>query len=160
MIKTKHKKQSYKEGDWFAIPLKDGGYAVGLIARMKPRTSVLFGYFFGPRMSKMPTDKDISRYNKNNAIFVGKFGDLSLFKNKWKIICNSKNWDRKLWPMPPFTRIDPLTQHIAFKSWYSEDNPNQLLKEQRCDSKEAKKFLTDSLYGAGAVEIELNELLK
>ena len=39
-------KASYREGDWFAVPLRDGGYAAGLIARANPK-GVLLGYFFG-----------------------------------------------------------------------------------------------------------------
>lgn len=33
-----------REGDWFAVPLRKGGYAVGLIAHANP-DGVLLGYF-------------------------------------------------------------------------------------------------------------------
>jgi len=42
---------SYSEGDWFAVPLRGGGFAAGVIARAMPRKEgVLLGYFFGPRL--------------------------------------------------------------------------------------------------------------
>lgn len=40
--------RNYREGSRFAVPLRQGGYAVGLVARVNPR-GVLLGYFFGPR---------------------------------------------------------------------------------------------------------------
>ncbi len=27
-------KQKYEEGDWFAVPLRNGGYALGVVARL------------------------------------------------------------------------------------------------------------------------------
>jgi hypothetical protein len=41
------------EGDGFAVPLRDGGYAIGVVARMDRKGSVL-GYFFGPRYDEPP----------------------------------------------------------------------------------------------------------
>jgi hypothetical protein len=51
-------KINYREGDWFAVPLRDGGYAVGLVARMDNRGGVL-GYFFGPRRDDVPSPSDV-----------------------------------------------------------------------------------------------------
>jgi len=33
--------QAYREGDWFAVPLRLGGYVVGLVARGPQRGTVL-----------------------------------------------------------------------------------------------------------------------
>ena len=35
----------YREGDWFAVPLRDGGFGVGVIARANPKAALL-GYFW------------------------------------------------------------------------------------------------------------------
>jgi hypothetical protein len=53
-------KQKYIEGDWGAVPLVGGGYALGVIARTtKKSPSTLFGYFSDRnerrfRRSRMP----------------------------------------------------------------------------------------------------------
>ena len=36
-----------REGQWFAVPLDDGRFGTGLVAR-DSKTGVLLGYFFGP----------------------------------------------------------------------------------------------------------------
>jgi hypothetical protein len=47
---------NYNEGDWFAVPLREGGFAIGVIARVMPRKEgVVLGYFFGPRRNAVPT---------------------------------------------------------------------------------------------------------
>jgi hypothetical protein len=43
----------YREGDWFAVPLRNGGFAVGLVARANPKAALL-GYFFGPKTKGYP----------------------------------------------------------------------------------------------------------
>ena len=50
-------KRRYEEGDWFAVPLQNGGYSLGLVARADGEGGVL-GYFFGPRREQLPTKAD------------------------------------------------------------------------------------------------------
>jgi hypothetical protein len=45
-------KINYKEGTWFAVPLHQGGYGGGVVARAK-RTCIL-AYLFGPRRESIP----------------------------------------------------------------------------------------------------------
>jgi len=45
-------KSIYDEGSVFLIPLRDGGFARGVVARIAPKRKVLLGYFFGPRLEK------------------------------------------------------------------------------------------------------------
>src|SRR5262249_58700798 len=47
----------YREGDWFAVPLGDGRYVLGRIARHH-RATVL-GYFFKPAYDHVPTLDEI-----------------------------------------------------------------------------------------------------
>jgi Immunity protein 26 len=62
---------AYSEGDWFAIPLRGGGFATGLIARMMPhREGVLLGYFFGPRRDKVPTLDELRDLSTPDAILT------------------------------------------------------------------------------------------
>ncbi|MGH9822314.1 MAG: Imm26 family immunity protein [Blastocatellia bacterium] len=54
------RKLPYVEGDWFAVPLDDQGYALGMIARARPRGRMLFGYFIGPRRREAPALAEVS----------------------------------------------------------------------------------------------------
>jgi hypothetical protein len=38
----------YPEGDWFVVPLRRSGFAVGMIIRANPKAALL-GCLFGPR---------------------------------------------------------------------------------------------------------------
>jgi hypothetical protein len=47
-------KVRYRKGDWSAVPLRDAGYGIGLLARANPE-SLLLGYFFGPKRDDVPS---------------------------------------------------------------------------------------------------------
>jgi hypothetical protein len=64
-----------REGDWFAFPLGDAGYAVGLIARAPKRGDVLFGYFFGPLRSELPSAMDVESLTPSDAVLLLRFFD-------------------------------------------------------------------------------------
>jgi len=149
------KKQLYKEGDWFAVPLREGGYAVGLIVRSG---GVLFGYFFGPKREKIPGLSEFQALTPENAIFVGQFGDLGLLKGKWPIIGHSESWDRRIWPMLPLVRRDAVSGEARLIK-YSDDDPIQEISETPCDLFEIRNYPEDGLWGSGAVEIRLTKLL-
>lgn len=151
-------KLPYAEGDWFAVPLRNGGYAVGLIARSGPSGKVLFGYFFGPKRDKLPTIDEVHGLTATHAILIGQFGDLGLLKGRWPILGGASRWEREAWPMPSLARID-VVSGAARKVTYSEDDPNRPIRETTCDPEEARQLPRDSLMGAGAVEIRLTNLL-
>ena len=44
-------KLPYSEGSVFLVPLRNGGYARGVVARATGEGKGLFGYFFGPRLA-------------------------------------------------------------------------------------------------------------
>ncbi|MBM3240185.1 hypothetical protein FJZ31_28200 [Candidatus Poribacteria bacterium] len=151
------KKLPYKEGDWFGVPLEDGGYAVGLIARSRRGGKALFGYFFGPRRSRLPNLNDIRDLTMADAILIGRFGDLGLYTGEWPIIGHSEPWDRNAWPMLPLIRVDEFSKK-AWKVEYSEDDPSLIVQETPCDAKEAYRFPRDRAMGSGAVELRLMKL--
>src|SRR5213592_3499242 len=47
------RKLPYREGDVFAVPLQDGAYGIGVVARMDREGAVL-GYFFDRRYESVP----------------------------------------------------------------------------------------------------------
>jgi hypothetical protein len=140
----------YKEGDWFVVPLRDGGLAVGVVARSNPE-GVLLGYFFGPRRDQSPELDDVARLKAEDAVLVGKFGHLGLKQGKWPILGQLEGWSRAEWPTPAFVRYEELTGR-SFKVFYSDDNPNQLLREEQIAPGAAEQGPKDGLMGAGFVE--------
>jgi hypothetical protein len=140
----------YREGDWFAVPLGDGGYATGLVARENPE-GVLLGYFSGPRRSQLPTLADIMTLEPNSAVLVGKFGHLGLKQGKWPILGRLDSWNRLHWPMPVFVRYEELTGR-SFSVVYDDDDPTRLLREEQRRPGVAEHGPKDGLMGAGFVE--------
>jgi hypothetical protein len=70
---------TYREGDWFAVPLRAGGFAAVIVARAMPgREGVLLGYFFGPRRDRVPTLDELSALSASDAVLVERFGDLGI----------------------------------------------------------------------------------
>lgn len=151
-------KLPYKEGTWFSVPLAKAGYAVGLIARMRPSGKIVLGYFFGPRRLEMPGLAEVTLLSPKQAILVVRFGDLRLLNGQWPIIGIDPSWSRDKWPSPDFLRRDPLTKR-AWRVHYSDNDPSVIVSEKP-DSYERDDLTDDGLDGAKAVEIDLNNLIK
>ena len=95
-------KLPYQEGDWFAMPLPSGGFAVGTIARAAKGGKALLGYFFSPRRSAVPGVEDLESLDAPSAVVVARFGDLALIRDEWPILGRTAGWNRNLWSMPAF----------------------------------------------------------
>ena len=74
---------SYDEGNWFAVPLTQGGYALGLVARTNGRGTAL-GYFFLPVFPDVPDSTATVGLQAADAILVRLFGDLALINGEWR----------------------------------------------------------------------------
>lgn len=149
------RKVLYKPGDWFAVPLRSDGYALGIVSHVGSG-GVLFGYFFGPKLDSLPTQVP-TNIKPEDRIYWSKFGHLGLTKGKWPIIENSQEYDSNNWPMPPMIRVDD-SLGVAFLSSY-DDLTLKCIAEEKCDPKLIDKYPYDGLMGAGAVEIRLTNIL-
>ena len=117
---------NYHEGDWFAVPLGQGGFALGIVARANP-LGVLLGYFFGPRCAELPTLDDVSTLRAEQAIWITRLSDRGLRGRRksgreWPIIGRLADWDRNAWRMPVFGRVDTQTAR-AYRVFYPDYNP-------------------------------------
>jgi hypothetical protein len=148
----------YKEGDVFAVPLRNGGFGLGVIARVAKGGRVLLGYFFGPRLQRAPTSVERATLRPQDAIKVVRFGDLSLMNGAWPLIGSIDKWDRKEWQMPRFYRRDELSKR-AWLIAYSDDNPAQEIGKE-ASTYGATGYEQDALLGAGAVELVLTRSLR
>lgn len=158
MTRSNNSILKYREGDFFVVPLRDGGHAIGLVARAGRRGKVLLGYFFGPRRSAPATLEDVQTYHPSDAVLVAIFGDLSLQQEEWPIL-GQREWDRNQWPMPAFGRVDALPGKLAWCVTYADDDPNTVVRESGCTPEQAEQLWPDGLFGAGAIEIKLTHIL-
>lgn len=149
---------SYREGDWFAVPLRDGGYAVGVIARANVEQGVVLGYFFGPRRLTSPALSDLQLLSAEDAVMVCRFGDLRLVRGDWPILGRFDIWNRRAWRMTKFQRRDVLNNQMSFVE-YDDDDPSREIGIAHAHWATPAEFPADSLFGAGAVEIQLTKLL-
>jgi hypothetical protein len=152
-------KLRYREGDFFAVPLRDGGFATGLVARSGPKGKVLSGYFFGPRRTEPATLAVAGCCVPHDAVLVARFGDLSLQKEEWPMIGQAA-WNREMWPVPDFGRVDTVSENLGWRVTYADEDPNEVYREVECSPKEALFLPRDSLPGSGAVEIKLGKLIR
>jgi len=151
------RKLNYSEGDCFVLPLQNGGFARGIVARMDRKGGV-FGYFFGPKLEAKESARIDATLRRENAVLVGQFGGLGLLKGEWNVIGHIKPWSSADWPMPPFFRTDALGK-LGFICYY--DDSLRFLREVQVkpDDAEARKLPRDAIMGYVAVEIHLTNLL-
>ncbi len=113
--------QTYREGDWFGIPLRRGGYAVGLVARRPRRGTVMLGYFFGPARKALPTEEGLAAIRAEQAQLVCRLKDTPLHRGVWPVVGRCARWRRKDWPMPAFFRREGLSGR-GIRVEYDSDN--------------------------------------
>jgi hypothetical protein len=151
------KKLPYSEGSVFRVPLRDGGSARGVVTRAGRQGKVLFGYFFGPRLTAHESVR-LNDLRPDNAILRLRFGDLGLINGEWTIHGQVPNWNRSEWPMPDFVTRDTLGFLKPTLVRYSDTNPMRV--EARYPIDDDRGMPTNAMSGYGAVEIQLSRLLK
>lgn len=151
------KKFRAREGDWFVVPLRTGGYALGLVARVASRGGILFGYFFGPKLQAVP-DTAPSEQIRTEPVLLARFGDRLLAQGRWPYLGRQAAWLRSSWPMPSFVRRDAVTGQTV-KVSYSDTDPGEMLEECWSPPEAVEGLPSDGLWGAEAVEVRLTRLL-
>jgi hypothetical protein len=147
----------YKEGTLFAVPLRRGGYAVGVVARTSAQGKIFLAYLFGPARNSVPSPDDVNP-RAQDALRVARIGDLSLIDKTWPIIGQLQPWRREEWPMPPFVRRDDITR----KAWlvqYADNDANRVAVEDLMNYQNVSEFERDAVLGAGAAEIVMTKIL-
>ena len=148
-----------REGSVFAVPLRSGGYAIGVIACVScDNSGGVLGYFFGPRLANIPNGSGeiFLDLKPRDALKVLRFGDFLILNKSWPVIGEITDWRRENWPMPDFVRKDEISKK-AWRARYSEDDVCKLIGEwpEPYDS----SLDRDAVFGAGAVELLLTRLL-
>lgn len=159
MMKQKHIR--YSEGQWFAVPLRNGGYALGIIVRGSYKTKGGLGYFFGPKYSEIPTYKSILEKNPDEAILITWFGDFGIINGSWPLIQNSRSFSRAEWSLPKFGRKISLLPDKGYIVEYEENKEGawKVFREVPVDFQDISGLPEDIMMGGGSVEIKLTKLL-
>jgi hypothetical protein len=148
---------SYQQGSWFAVPLKNGGYGTGVVARVAPGGRIILAYLFGPKRALPATLAEVAELRPGDAVRRLRTGDLGLVNRSWPLIGTQPDWRAEEWPMPPFIRrADTLKR--AWRAFYLDADPGKLEREESVPY-ETDHLESDSLYGYGATEILLTKLL-
>jgi len=148
---------TYDEGDWFAVPVRTDGFALGIIARANPK-GVLLGYLFGPIHHDRPILADSTGLLPDQAVLVGRFGHLGIRGGSWPLLGQAPGWDRSAWPTPTFVRYEELTGR-TFHVRYDDADPARMIGETLVQPGLAQQGPMDGLMGAGFVELRLTSLL-
>ncbi|HPW55965.1 MAG TPA: Imm26 family immunity protein [Thermoanaerobaculaceae bacterium] len=151
------RKLPYKEGDWFAVPLRDGGFALGVVARMDGKGAVI-AYLFGPRSEALPSLEAVGSKRATDAVLVANTGDLGLLRGEWPVLGKVDPWEREAWPVPVFVRRS-VVSNTPKKVIYREPDFNIEAEILPCTEEEARQLPKDGILGYGAVEIRLTTLL-
>lgn len=148
----------YRDGTWFAVPLRTAGYGIGVVARCDGKGIVL-GYFFGPKALSPPSLAEVCQLPPERAVLIRRFGDLGLLRGEWPIIGHDPHWDRRRWPAPSFGRI-ALDGQWAVAVQYDEEDIGSVVSERPISVEEARTLPDNGLSGYGAIEIRLTKLLE
>jgi hypothetical protein len=151
---------SYREGTWFAVPLRSGGFGLGMVARLKADShgGVGIGFFFGPRFDELPQLRELEALRAHDALLVCRFGVLGLADQTWPILGVNPAWTREAWPAPTFGRTNPLSGRV-YRIRYAEDDIQRVIAEEPVESSALAEMPRDGLLGAGAVEIVLSKAI-
>ena len=151
-------RKNYKEGDFFAVPLRTGGFAVGVVAR-KGTGSIIFGYFFGPRRENVPTLDEVQNLTPEQAVDALRFSYLGLVQEEWPIIGRAENWNSSDWPLPLFVRFSGGGPDEIVLVQYDEKKLAAAISTQTAPLSESVNYYRETVSGYGAVEIILTRHL-
>lgn len=149
-------KTSYREGDVFAVPLEDGGYGIGLVARATG--GWVLGYFFDRIHVELP-DLDALLLERDSAIAVERFGDDGLLNGTWPILGRIPAWNREAWPMPWFVNGYLDGQMFRQLTFFHPDDPRKYLGGRNVPPADAEGLPSTTFSPWRAQEIGLNRLL-
>jgi hypothetical protein len=142
-------------GKVFVVPLKNGGFSIGLVARQDK--NILLGYFFNTYFFEKPiTVKDLI-INKSNICLICLFSILGLKNNEWTVIGSLPDWNKDEWAVPMFKQKDPLLD-IYYAINY-DDSLNEISKI-KMSKEDANKLYNGGIYGYGIVESILTKIIK
>jgi hypothetical protein len=143
-------------GDWLSVPLSDGTYALGVVARAA-KGGILLGYFFGPRRGTTPTLVDTAGLTADGAVLVGLFGSQGLRDHTWSTLGRQPEWNDDTWPIPVFVNIEPITGLYRLRHYDARLSVD--FREEWLPPGITAEGPDDGLMGSGFVQARLDKIL-
>lgn len=147
------KKVKIMEGNIFILPLKNGKYAIGLVA-ISAKNCIL-AYYFNVMLDK-ESDFDMEIVQKERTILIQRVSTLGFSEESWKIIGKLDSFTDSVWTLPNFK------QHLDLSNCYISISYNSKLEEisrHKIDEKEASKLYPSGMAGYVYAENVLLKLL-
>jgi Immunity protein 26 len=149
------------EGEAFAVPMQDGRYAIGVIARVetkRPRKPYgIYVYFFAPYNSKERLHKCLPRLTAKNYVARLNTSALDIYDGIWTRIGMLPEWNKPDWPFPEFYVQNDFTKKF-FKRVLSETDLISYAQQYPID--EIKDLEEDTLHGSESASNEVLRLTK
>jgi hypothetical protein len=139
------------------VPLRDGSYAIGIIARAAS-SGILFGYFFGKRFGDVPGREKFPDLKAGQAVLVMECSSLGLRNGTWTHVSRDWSWDRAEWPFPWFRHKSSFTGRYT-RRLIDETDLATMLREESVSEEEALTLPEDGLAGAEFLEKILSRLI-
>lgn len=153
------RKLPYQQGDWFGVPLRIKGYAIGRITRVAPGGKLLVGYFFGPPREQLPSDPDAEGLRPDDAALICRFSDLAFLRNEWPLLGSRNPAMVQEWPVPLFARQDAVSGEVRLIR-YRDDDPRIESEATTSPGEHPSVYAPDGAWGNGAVEEKLTGILE
>lgn len=155
--KKQPKRLKYEEGDVFAVPLQQGGFVLGVVARID-RSFGFIGYFYPTVWSTIPETTEGLELSPEQAKWVKQVGHRGIKEGRWKIIGRVPGWSRETWPNPEFFRSPWPGAHCKLK--YHDDQHWKDLYLIRIRPEEATDLPEDGSMHHMGFETYLSEELR
>ncbi len=149
---------NYEEGSCFAVPLRDGGFARGVITCWNG-DNILAGYFFGPRIASLEDLEVDESMVPGLEMLIARFGNIGLKNKSWPMIGQVPHWNRNDWKLPRFLKIDNSSNECRLRTY--DNTTLEFISEEVFSLHEInpENFHRSGLLGHGAVEIILTKQL-
>ncbi len=87
----------YEEGDWFAVPIGEGIYCLGMVGGKDPQIRSFIGYYFPKTFDSVPTVDDIQGLQSSDAVFISWTGNPGVYSGVWPIIGRQPDFNKHEW---------------------------------------------------------------
>lgn len=147
-----------KEGQWFAVPVRDGQYSLALVMRVSTIGTGILSTFFdvvsnSPEelLAQLPIDESV-------RVFRLRHGHLGFKLKTWVPLQMNQGFRREDWPVPLYKRhgMDHLFLQAVMRLDPETLEPAEIFDYQ---GKDYERLQTDRLAGSGFVELALNRWL-
>ncbi len=142
---------NYDAGTIFCIPLKNGKFARGIVARHDGGGQI-FGYFFGPSLDQIQLGVDKDELHFEEAIFSGIFSGMGLSTGEWKQLGRINSFCLDDWPMPLFINTEKDSDRVELVEYDEDTLEEKNVSISTRDEVDIEAYPEDGLMGYEYVE--------